>query len=140
MPKLSAALDRAHLPHHRLDAARVLEPADAAVAAARLRALEAREQACWSFAAAAKATPRPPCVALMEESEQFDGAEVELHDGRLALRWGPGPGQARAGGQGLGGAGGGGRRHGLLLSASAFVVTITQSVIKNFAVSDSMKF
>ena len=73
-----------------LDAARVLEPADAAVAASRLKALEAREQACWSFAAAAKATPQPACVALMEALEQFDGAEMELHDGRLALRWGAG--------------------------------------------------
>ena len=74
-----------------LEAAKVLEPADAAVAAARAKALEAREEACWSFAAACKATPPLPCVALMDELEQFDGEEVELHDGRLALRWGPDP-------------------------------------------------
>ena len=74
-----------------LDAAKVLEPADAAVAAARLKALEAREEACWSFAAACKATPPLPCVTLMDELEQFDGEEVELQDGRLALRWGPIP-------------------------------------------------
>ena len=74
-----------------LDAAKVLEPADAAVVAARLKALETREEACWQFSAACKMTPPSPCVMLMDELEQFEGEEVELHDGRLALRWGATP-------------------------------------------------